>query len=131
MVVGSFTKAWEDPNRETLMHCNVSMFVLKNQRLAQVAGPLASCCTPCPTCILYMFESVLKQVLQCSCLPDWGLLLLCIASIVHAAVVISDPNLISRNTYDYIVVGGGLAGLTVGCVQFSYSFSFVNVPPRW
>ncbi|KAF8318326.1 uncharacterized protein EI90DRAFT_2941968 [Cantharellus anzutake] len=31
----------------------------------------------------------------------------------HAAVVISDPKLVSNKTYDYIVVGGGLAGLTV------------------
>ena len=37
--------------------------------------------------------------------------------LAHAAVVISDSNHVSGNTYDYIVVGRGVAGLTVGYVN--------------
>ncbi len=47
------------------------------------------------------------------------LFLASLASLVHAEVVISDSNLVSGKSYDYIVVGGGLAGLTVGSIPFS------------
>lgn len=43
----------------------------------------------------------------------WSLLLLASASLVLAATVKS-PTAVSNHTYDYIIVGGGLAGLTVG-----------------
>lgn len=42
----------------------------------------------------------------------WPLLLLASESLVLAATIKS-PSSVSNHTYDYIVVGGGLAGLTV------------------
>jgi hypothetical protein len=41
-------------------------------------------------------------------------------------VVISDPSLVSGNTYDYIIAGGGLTGLTVRLYACHYSIKLIS-----
>ena len=37
--------------------------------------------------------------------------------VLGASVLTYNPDLVNGNTYDYIIVGGGLAGLTVRLIQ--------------